>query len=1330
MKEDRLPLVIDVESAKAQQAIRELEKESKNLREENKARMNQMLALEKSGKRESEAYKNLAKEYEKTRKKINANSKAIADHTKKINTNCLTMSQLRKEAKQLQHQMDNTAKSLNPDAYDALEKRLSVVKQRMQELKSQATSFGDTLKNEQTQSFLVGTGMVKLFETGINLAGKFIGKIHEVVSAGIEMAESADGVTHAFRQLDNNEGLLKNLRAATKGTVNDFELMKAVMKAKDFRIPLEDLGKYLSFAQLKAQQTGQSVDYMVDSIVTGLGRQSKMILDNLGISAAEIDEKVQETGDFAKAVASIVNTQLKDAGETYVSAADRALQRTTQLENAQRELGETLLPLKEKFEEAYGTAVMGAADIIKWCMKHGSALKSLIALIGTFVIAAGLQRAAILKKTISIKAGTIALRAHIAASKELQLLMSPITALVNGVSLAFYRKTGNVTKARIALVAFTKAMRMIPYLAVASVIIGISVALYKLATRAKEVNPYMEKIDASMKRMAEQSKNTATQMKQDLKDIEKQAKSSYTEQKTKLDLLTKTVEDHTKSVKKRREALDEIKKMVPAYHAQLTNEGKLINNNTSALKEYTKNLYKAALAQAALGKINAYADKMLDRQQLLTGRENNQKWVKQQAAKLGFDPETERVEERYGIERNLYYVTSTKGSGRSLTKADYDQMKHLQDLWDYNQQSIQEHTQVMAAYNRMIDNVTKAAEKQGADLNNALGSNAGNETTTPSKPGKDNANKEDGEAIKKWKMARQQAIDDENRIYDQAAKALQQRLYDTNEKKRLTQQEYDNLMMGLKVAHQDNLLKAEQQYQAESQQLQVKDATRKQEIVTEQNRNVEKAQKDSEKARIDAAKLYYDQVRTLEEKGMSDAERQEFDHNLQLEALKAYYRAALQYAQEHNEETLSIDLAYRKAKEKLEKDYTEKLEKEKLSIRQQYGLVGMQEQYNQELKLLKQHLEQKLLLQEEYEKAVANLDRQYEDKKLQVRQQYGLVKPRELYERQKEDLQAQHEEGLLSKEEYEAGKLQITTDYYKQEFERYHAMVSDAISALQDAEMANIDAKYDAEIEAARKAGKDTTDLENKKANEQLKVQKKYADINFAIKASQIIADTSVAIMKALGELGPIAGPIAAALMGVTGAAQLAAANAERQKVKRMTLNGSSSSGTTGARVAIEGRESGGYLDVERKQDGKPFHAKYDPKKRGYVTQPTVIVGEGPRPKEWVASNAAVENPTVAPLIDVLDRMQRAGSIRTFDLNKYLMQKQVKGLERGGSISHAPAGTVTGKNVPAMGVDQVRRLSDILERLEVEGLHTILGVDEFDAKRNLQNQIRDIAKKG
>ena len=57
-------------------------------------------------------------------------------------------------------------------------------------------------------------------------------------------------------------------------------------------------------------------------------------------------------------------------------------------------------------------------------------------------------------------------------------------------------------------------------------------------------------------------------------------------------------------------------------------------------------------------------------------------------------------------------------------------------------------------------------------------------------------------------------------------------------------------------------------------------------------------------------------------------------------------------------------------------------------------------------------------------------------------------------------------------------------------------------------------------------------------------------------RSSQIVADTSVAIMKAIAELGPIAGPIAASLMGITGAAQLASAVAERNKVKNMTISG------------------------------------------------------------------------------------------------------------------------------------------------------------------------------
>lgn len=124
-------------------------------------------------------------------------------------------------------------------------------------------------------------------------------KAKEFVRESVEVAIQADGVLHAFEKLDRPD-LLANLRTATKETLSDLELMKATVKAKDFRIPVDDMGKYLAFAQLKAQQTGQSVEYMTDSIVTGLGRKSLLILDNLGLSAAEINEEVAKTGDFMK----------------------------------------------------------------------------------------------------------------------------------------------------------------------------------------------------------------------------------------------------------------------------------------------------------------------------------------------------------------------------------------------------------------------------------------------------------------------------------------------------------------------------------------------------------------------------------------------------------------------------------------------------------------------------------------------------------------------------------------------------------------------------------------------------------------------------------------------------------------------------------------------------------------------------------------------------------------------------------------------------------------------------------------------------------------------
>jgi len=253
---------------------------------------------------------------------------------------------------------------------------------------------------------------------------------------------------------------------------------------------------------------------------------------------------------------------------------------------------------------------------------------------------------------------------------------------------------------------------------------------------------------------------------------------------------------------------------------------------------------------------------------------------------------------------------------------------------------------------------------------------------------------------------------------------------------------------------------------------------------------------------------------------------------------------------------------------------------------------------------------------------------------------------------------------------------------------------------------------------------------ENEKEKKKREVQKKYADINFAIKASQIVADTAVSIMKAYADLGPIAGTVAAALLGITGVAQLMSANAERQKVKNMTVAGSSSSNSSGSRVAT-GRESGGYVDVEREQDGKKFNAKYDPDKRGYVDRPTVIVGEGPngQSKEWVASNAAVSNPTIAPILDMIDRSQRAGTIRTLDLNA-AMKARMAGYASGGHITPSGSSSTTPTIVNSgMSGEQAKSLTDAINNLVSNGIPASVVLTDLERKQQLRDRARKIGSK-
>lgn len=1174
LSEDQISLVVNVESSKAQQGIKKLENKLMSLRTTNRQQLKSMVEMEAAGKKNTKEYKNMAEQYRATSKEIRKTTKGIADQTQKLDVLDMTMNQLRKQQKMLQGELDDTVKALHPEAYGVLEQRLKDVSGRISELKQNAKSLGEIASSDQVNGFFFGTMATRFAD----LLGQQTSKLKDFVSesarVGVEMAEQADGVTKAFNAMDN-PNLLDNLRKATKGTVNDVQLMTAAVQANDFRIPLEDLGKYLEFAQLKAQQTGQSVEYMTDSIVTGLGRKSPLILDNLGISAAEISEKTKKTGDFMKAVAEIVDTQLAAAGETYISAADRAAQKTVELENAQKALGDEILPLKEQWDDAYADMQLNTISLISWCVKHQGVVKTLGILLAAFTVVA-------IATSNAIKSNIVVTKGAAAAQQAWNVICATGTGLLKLLQAGFYLLTGRVTLAKNAWTAMNATMKASVFGLIATGVVLLAMKLWEMKKAA----------------------DAAAQSQKALNAIKAEAQKQVVEEKLKLENLIKVANDEKLSMDERRKAVEALNKIVPHYNATIDKTTKKFKASDKALKAYINSLVRLYEVQGAKKQIQELAEQRAD----LT--------IKLSKAK-------KRLADANNA-RGFQYTTSWGTTGNTQVDAVSRFKSEVESLTEGIKQLDKQIGIIGNAYGEdiMHQTVKEASEPEVPDSD--IGGKGGGKTGGGHTTGTSTAPNPDDIASKKFSENRQADIDAANQDYQQDVNNWNMALA----QKQTTQEKYDLAMQALKTQHTANILAIETSYSEQSQNIDIKDAGKKKSLQDKQLDNQRKAEQAHFDQQVAAEQAYQDTLAKVMEQGETEQELTlEQQRDQKLEILKGYYQAALDLAKQNGEDTVQVEKAYRDAQKQIEKEYTAK------------------------------HKEQ--------------LDQQ-DDKKKQARQALGFDQQSE-YDQQLLQLKQALDNQYITQEEYEKKVQQMKKDSFMKQAQYYTELFSNAVGALQNAEMANVDAKYDAEIKAAEGNTALQEKLEKKKANEKLKIQKKYADVNFAMQAAQIISNTATSIMKAYSDMGPIAGSVAAALMGVTGAAQLAVANAERQKVKRMTLNGSSGSSSASTSRVASGRESGGRIDVEREQDGKHFNAEFSPGKRGYIDKPTVIVGEGPRgkSKEWVASNAALENPTIAPLISLMDAAQRAGQIRTFDMNKYLMAMQGRAL--GGNIEQGPA---------------------------------------------------------
>lgn len=181
---------------------------------------------------------------------------------------------------------------------------------------------------------------------------------------GFAMANAAHQTQVASSVFNAMGGDLEGLRKATQGMISDAELVKKANLAQTMGINEEAFKSLSAVALAAAAKTGQSVDYLFESIMLGTARQSKMILDNLGIivplesaqnkyaqslgksaSALTENEKKQAFMNAVMAQGSEVLSQLDKAG---ISVRNPFAEFEASAKNAQGTIGGMLIPTFEK----------------------------------------------------------------------------------------------------------------------------------------------------------------------------------------------------------------------------------------------------------------------------------------------------------------------------------------------------------------------------------------------------------------------------------------------------------------------------------------------------------------------------------------------------------------------------------------------------------------------------------------------------------------------------------------------------------------------------------------------------------------------------------------------------------------------------------------------------------------------------------------------------------------------------------------------------------------------------------------------------------------------
>lgn len=197
----------------------------------------------------------------------------------------------------------------------------------------------------------------------------------------------------------------------------------------------------------------------------------------------------------------------------------------------------------------------------------------------------------------------------------------------------------------------------------------------------------------------------------------------------------------------------------------------------------------------------------------------------------------------------------------------------------------------------------------------------------------------------------------------------------------------------------------------------------------------------------------------------------------------------------------------------------------------------------------------------------------------------------------------------------------------------------------------DLKSRYDAGLVSQEQYNARVEEMEAEEEAKREEMEIKQAKRTKALNLVQSIINTALSVTKTLAQWGWPAGAAPAAIVAAFGAAQTALIAAQPI-----------------------GAEEGGFVNTRRAQDGKAFKARLSPDKRGFVSSPTVLVGENGG--EYVIPADGLSNPTLLPFVATMEEARKAGTLKSLNFEAVYPVGAAIGRESGGFTGNVSSGGV------------------------------------------------------